>query len=288
MPSPSTSAARAPASASSRRAGSSSSPAGRVAVVMVVRDVQDDGDPRPQAHERAVRLVRLDHDVAPRAAARARRRAAATIRRRRTSGRRRALEDERDHAARGRLAVRAGDRDPLARRDDLGEEVGPGGAREPEPAGLDELGLVAGRHRKSRRSMPRSQVARIVAEPVSPRRESQPDDDPPRTLRRDGARRDAAHAAAADAEQVEPARHAASRAPASRMSSSATAAAASGGPRRACAADMRASRRARRAGRRPRAEPGGIELAVEHDDGAARAARSGRRSGPGGRPSRRG
>ena len=91
--------------------------------VVVEVDVEEHGDLRPERGDRAVRLVALDDEPAL-----ARARVAAELRDLAADQERRVepepVEAERDHRARRRLAVRAGDDDRAAQRDELGEQVG--------------------------------------------------------------------------------------------------------------------------------------------------------------------
>jgi hypothetical protein len=97
---------------------------------MVVEvDIEDDRHTRPERLDRPIGLVTLDHERA-----RAGTSVAAQLGHF-TADQERGVaselpEDVRDHRGRRRLAVRTGDDDRVAQRDELGEQLGPAPARD--------------------------------------------------------------------------------------------------------------------------------------------------------------
>ena len=125
--------------------------------VVVEVDVQEDRDLGPERGDRAVGLVALDDEPA-----RAGARVAAELRDLAADQERgieaEPVEAERDHRARRRLAVRAGDDDRAAQRDELGEQVGArpaldaAGERGRDVRPPSRRAAAAARARSSRRS----------------------------------------------------------------------------------------------------------------------------------------
>ena len=125
--------------------------------VMVEVDVEEDRDLGPERGDRAVGLVAFDDEPAragARVAAELRDLAADEEGRVETEP----VETERDHSARRRLAVRAGDDDRAAERHELGEQIG---AR---PSGRH------GPRTPSRRRPPSRRAAAAARARSSPRR----------------------------------------------------------------------------------------------------------------------
>ena len=112
--------------------------------MMVEVDVEEHRDLRPHRGDRTIGLVALDDEPAL-----ARARVSTQLWNVPADEERRiepeSVEAERDHRTRRRLAVRAGDDDRAAERDELREQIGPRPARDPSGKCGGDVHLPAGR-----------------------------------------------------------------------------------------------------------------------------------------------
>ena len=186
-----------------------------VALHVLAVDVRDHRDRRRQLQERAIAFVRFDdHVVAaaePRVAAEGAQ-PAADHRRRIEAG---ALEHQRHHRRRRRLAVRAGDRDAVAQPHQLGEHLGARDHRNARGAALRRPpGCPAGSPTRRRRRRRRRRAPASCPRPIAHAERRQPIGDVGRLRVRSAdlvaevreQLGDAAHADAADADEVDPSR----------------------------------------------------------------------------------